>query len=382
MQNNYRRKSSLVASEAPPYHGKSTRKTECFVHQLLQAQRSSDGWRGDGSLEGISEQEPDMHNERAEPRLAGDGAADQNGDSSHISPNTADAGEGKAPDEKSKCSRLLTKKQLGDLAWDVRQLSKKLGTIRTKLKVKNVFLLTKVHDETLIENTREIVRWLLSAEREVKYTVYVEETLQKNKKFSAQTILDELEKEYTVDGEVRAEWKAGRRLKYWSNEMCRSQSVTRQTFDFVVTLGGDGTVLYASWLFQRIVPPTLSFALGSLGFLTKFDFEEYEATLTKAFTEGVTISLRLRFEGTVMRSQKRKKLAVTNGDGEAQAGEEDDDEDENAGRDLVEELVGEEMGDERTHRPDKTFEILNDIVVDRGPSPSKLSHISMTHATY
>jgi hypothetical protein len=38
----------------------------------------------------------------------------------------------------------------------------------------------------------------------------------------------------------------------------------------------------------------------------------------------------------------------------------------------VEELVGEEKEDERTHRPGGTYEILNDIVVDRGPNPSKL----------
>ena len=143
--------------------------------------------------------------------------------------------------------------------------------------------------------------------------------------------------------------------------MCRSRP---HTFDFVITLGGDGTVLYASWLFQRIVPPVLSFALGSLGFLTKFDFEQFEQTLTKAFRDGVTISLRLRFEGTVMRSQKRKRSGVEGDTSSAQDGDEK--------RDLVEELVGEEKEDDRTHRPDGTYEILNDIVVDRGPNPSKL----------
>ena len=41
------------------------------------------------------------------------------------------------------------------------------------------------------------------------------------------------------------------------------------------------------------------------------------------------------------------------------------------GRDLVEELVGVEADDEYTHKPDGKYEILNDIVVDRGPNPSK-----------
>ena len=105
--------------------------------------------------------------------------------------------------------------------------------------------------------------------------------------------------------------------------------------------------MYASWLFQRIVPPVLSFALGSLGFLTKFDYATFPETLTTAFVDGVTVSLRLRFEGTVMRSQKKGQH-----------------------HDLVEELIGTEAENDYTHRPDGSYEILNDIVVDRGPNPS------------
>lgn len=98
------------------------------------------------------------------------------------------------------------------------------------------------------------------------------------------------------------------------------------------------------------MPPVLSFALGSLGFLTKFSYGEFRETLTKAFQDGVTISLRLRFEGTVMRSQHK---------------------DRGHGQDLVEELVGVEADDDYTHKPSGKYEILNDIVVDRGPNPSK-----------
>ena len=263
-------------------------------------------------------------------------------------------------------SRLLTKKQLSDMAWGVRELSKRLGSIRLKLKVKTVFLLTKAHDETLIGNTREVARWLLSPDRQVRYTVWVEENLRDNMKFDAQGMLAELENEYSEKGKAISDdgKKMDKRLRYWSSTMCRTRP---HTFDFVVTLGGDGTVLYASWLFQRIVPPVLSFALGSLGFLTKFDYDDFEGTLTKSFRDGVTISLRLRFEGTVMRSQKRK--TIQNGETKSLAVGEDD----NEGRDLVEELVGEEKEDEMTHRPDGTYEILNDIVVDRGPNPSEYS---------
>lgn len=69
------------------------------------------------------------------------------------------------------------------------------------------------------------------------------------------------------------------------------------------------------------------------------------------------MSLRLRFEGTVMRSQTK-----------------------GANRDLVEELIGEESENDFTHKPDGSYEILNDIVVDRGPNPStSLSSLHSSH---
>jgi len=134
------------------------------------------------------------------------------------------------------------------------------------------------------------------------------------------------------------------RLKFWTNELCERRP---QTFDIVIAvsaltvhnmnrftnyaqLGGDGTVLYASWLFQRVVPPVLAFAMGSLGFLTRFDFDGYREILTKAFEDGITISLRLRFEATVMRSQHWNS-GMKN-------------------KDLVEELIGDEKTITPTNR--------------------------------
>ena len=84
--------------------------------------------------------------------------------------------------------------------------------------------------------------------------------------------------------------------------------------------------------------------------MTKFDFEAYPQILSKAVTDGVTVSLRLRFEGTVMRSQAR----------------------ENKKRDLIEELIGEESDDHYTHKPNGTHNVMNEVVLDRGPNPSML----------
>lgn len=272
-------------------------------------------------------------------------------------------------------SRLLTKKQLGEMAWGVRELSRRLGSIRLRFRVKTIFLLTKIHDDDLILKARALTRWLLDKDRDVRYVVYVEKGLRENREFDAAGLLEEVRKGgdsdasagVDSDGKKKDETESAdlaKRLRVWDEHMCR---VRPHTFDFVITLGGDGTVLYASWLFQRIVPPVLSFALGSLGFLTKFDFADFEKTLVEAFNKGVSVSLRLRFEGTVMRSRKRnkpKRISAASGDVDAQ------DKAAEKRRDLVDELIGEEKDDERTHLPDGTYEVLNEIVLDRGPNPT------------
>lgn len=134
-------------------------------------------------------------------------------------------------------SRMLTKRQLADMAYGVRELSKRLGNVRLKLKVKTVFLLTKAHDESLIGYTREMVEWLLSKERDTPYIVYgprvqgriyftlilssyVEDTLEHNHKFDAKCI-------------ISADPSREGRLKYWNNELCTKHPLT---FDFAVTV--------------------------------------------------------------------------------------------------------------------------------------------------
>ena len=53
--------------------------------------------------------------------------------------------------------------------------------------------------------------------------------------------------------------------------------------DFCVTLGGDGTVLHLASLFveDEPLPPVVSFAMGTLGFLTPFDVDDYAACLQR-----------------------------------------------------------------------------------------------------
>jgi NAD+ kinase len=165
-------------------------------------------------------------------------------------------------------------------------------------------------------------------------------------------------------------------LRYWTAEMCSKKP---NLFDFVVTLGGDGTVLFTSWLFQRIVPPVLPFALGSLGFLTNFDFADHQPVMDSALDTGIRVNLRMRFTCTVYRAVapeegKWRKAVKKANTGEILM--------RNLERNGWEALEGgwshvqpsEKQGKDKeimcfTTRPAESFEILNDLVVDRGPSP-------------
>eukprot|EP01090_Pellita_catalonica_P007848 TRINITY_DN18449_c0_g1_i1.p1 TRINITY_DN18449_c0_g1~~TRINITY_DN18449_c0_g1_i1.p1 ORF type:complete len:388 (+),score=57.71 TRINITY_DN18449_c0_g1_i1:25-1164(+) len=103
--------------------------------------------------------------------------------------------------------------------------------------------------------------------------------------------------------------------------------VLSRSFDFVITLGGDGTVLHASSLFQSAVPPIISFNLGSLGFLTPFEFESFSQHLDAVIRGDFKVTLRQRLATAVF---KRK--------------------------------VG-----TREYAKKDEFECINEIVIDRGP---------------
>ncbi|KAK9359607.1 ATP-NAD kinase-like domain-containing protein [Lipomyces starkeyi] len=225
-------------------------------------------------------------------------------------------------------SRLLTKKQLAEMAFSVRDLSKYLGTLKIKMRVRKILVITKIWDKATIVHTNKLVDWLLS-----NYTVYVQDVLKEDELFDEKQLLSRHESRHD-------------RLKYWNFDLCEEHP---QMFDLVITLGGDGTVLYTSRLFQRIVPPVLSFNLGSLGFLTKFDFMNHEKIVRNLIDEGVIVSLRMRFECTVMKS--------TDGT---------DDKTKTLPRNLGDEIL-DTVESDVTHEPGKTYSILNEVVVDRGP---------------
>ncbi|KAF8467315.1 ATP-NAD kinase-like domain-containing protein [Kalaharituber pfeilii] len=211
-------------------------------------------------------------------------------------------------------SEYMSHRRLLQTATGVREVARQLQRKPVKMQVKSVMIVTKARDNTLVTLTREVAHWLMKTPRygsDLGVTVYVDEKLQKSKRFDA-------------EGLIRSEPRFAQMLKYWTPDLCWTSP---EKFDLVLTLGGDGTVLFTSWLFQRIVPPILSFSLGSLGFLTNFPFDMYKAHLDKVMTEGMRINMRMRFTCTVYRDSN----------GQMEEAEQ--------------------------------FEVLNELVIDRGPSP-------------
>ena len=208
-------------------------------------------------------------------------------------------------------SRLLA------TATGVREISKQLQRRPIKRAVRNVMIVTKARDNQLVNLTRELATWLMSTPRygsELGVTVYVDEKLKNSPRFGAADLLEKQPRFHNL-------------LKYWRPEMCKNQP---EKFDLVLTLGGDGTVLFTSWLFQGIVPPILSFSLGSLGFLTNFEYGKFKEQLSRVMgEEGMRVSMRMRFTCTVYKGGA-------------------------SGVDMLEA---------------EQFEVLNELVIDRGPSP-------------
>jgi len=110
--------------------------------------------------------------------------------------------------------------------------------------------------------------------------------------------------------------------------------------DFVVCLGGDGVILHASALFKRAIPPVISFNLGSLGFLTNHDFGRYRVDLRDVIHGGFGL------EECSLPGEEVKGVYIT----------------------LRMRLLCEVCRDGSTE-PEQTYEVMNEVVVDRGANP-------------
>lgn len=177
-----------------------------------------------------------------------------------------------------------------------------------------VLVIKKVHDATVIQPFIDLVKWLIF---EKHMLVFVEASV--------------LEEEYFTHNQNYIPVKE----KLYSFKEGKDDLTDK--IDFIVCLGGDGTLLYASSLFQQSVPPVMAFHLGSLGFLTPFEFDNFEEQVTNVLEGHAALTLRSRLRCIIVRKNE-------NGD--------------------------------KNHKPHTSFLVLNEVVVDRGPSPY-LSNIDL-----
>ena len=240
--------------------------------------------------------------------------------------------------EEMKNDDQLSHSRLMQTAASVREVSRQLQRRPLKRAVRNIMVITKARDNTLVTLTRELTEWLLATPRygkDVGVNVWVDSKLRKSKRFGVDDLLAKDERYKDM-------------LHFWTPALCLERP---ELFDLVITLGGDGTVLFTSWLFQRIVPPVLAFSLGSLGFLTNFNFENYKSQLNQIMGDtGMRVNMRMRFTCTVYRSAASYPSAAT------------------SSASLNTMATATPLDLESAKLEGETHEVLNELVIDRGPS--------------
>ena len=79
---------------------------------------------------------------------------------------------------------------------------------------------------------------------------------------------------------------------------CKTSS---NAVDLIITIGGDGTLLYAASMFQCSMPPLIAFNMGSLGFLTAHPISNYKKTINTVLDGNALLMLRSRMRCRVER---------------------------------------------------------------------------------
>ncbi|KAI9075067.1 hypothetical protein K1719_042965 [Acacia pycnantha] len=144
-----------------------------------------------------------------------------------------------------------------------------------------VLILTKPNSVSVQMLCAEMTRWL---REQKKLNIYVEPRVRK-----------ELLNESSYYSFVET-WKDDKEI-----------SLLHTKVDLVITLGGDGTVLWAASMFKGPVPPVVPFSLGSLGFMTPFHSEHYREYLESILKGPISITLRHRLICHVIRDAAKSE---------------------------------------------------------------------------
>ncbi|XP_063091360.1 NAD kinase isoform X2 [Cavia porcellus] len=198
---------------------------------------------------------------------------------------------------------------------------------------KSVLVIKKIRDASLLQPFKELCMYLMEENGMIVY----------------------VEKKVLEDPAIESDDNFGPVKKKFCTFREDYDDISNQ-IDFIICLGGDGTLLYASSLFQGSVPPVMAFHLGSLGFLTPFTFESFQSQLTQVIEGNAAVVLRSRLKVRVVKEPRTKKLAEHNGLGES-------------GNGLPSPQL--EGGKQALQ-----YQVLNEVVIDRGPS-SYLSNVDV-----
>lgn len=193
----------------------------------------------------------------------------------------------------------------------------------------NILVIRKIRDEGLLEPFKELCRFLVE---EKHLMVYVEKKV--------------------VDDAALFEDELFSSIR---NQLCtfrEGYDDISHCIDLIICLGGDGTLLYASSLFQGSVPPVMAFNLGSLGFLTPFKFESFKTEVDKVFEGNAAIILRSRLKVKVVKGMFQRTEHEENG------------------------MVPHKHINNEAGKISLQLQVLNEVVVDRGPS-SYLSNVDL-----
>jgi NAD+ kinase len=244
--------------------------------------------------------------------------------------------------------------EMGKSALDVRDAAKDLNATILKLQnPKSVMIIVKQGDERIVHYTRHLVKFLVFYSNKVHgLKVYIQDVVANDQIFNYGKMKDEY----------------GEQVQIWDHDFIKRSS---SSIDFIITLGGDGTVLYAAWLFQQYVPPIIPFHLGSLGFLTNFQIEEMQQVLERVVGckgLGKKVNLRMRLACTIYRACSSRPKT----------------EDDVAQSDTNMDYTNSSINCDPKHRDstishptekteftgirNETYNVLNELVIDRGPS--------------
>ncbi|XP_047411487.1 NAD kinase isoform X2 [Sciurus carolinensis] len=198
---------------------------------------------------------------------------------------------------------------------------------------KSVLVIKKIRDASLLQPFKELCVYLME---ENNMIVYVEKKVLEDPAIASDDNFGPVKKKFCT---FREDY----------------DDISNQ-IDFIICLGGDGTLLYASSLFQGSVPPVMAFHLGSLGFLTPFNFENFQSQVTQVIEGNAAIVLRSRLKVRVVKELRGKKMTMHNG--------------------LSENGLPAPGLDAEVGKQAMQYQVLNEVVIDRGPS-SYLSNVDV-----